>query len=638
MEMKTTAARWLVCLAWAAVFSSLIGRGLSAQRPVVHDPPASAGAAAAKADDAPVSIRITAIVTDRRGRPILDLKPSDFELQDNGVDQKLESAVQKSLPASGSAASPIQSADDEQRAAREAETRVFAIYLDEFHVSDGADSARVRDEVTRFIDTELRPRDLLFVLKTLDPVNSIRFSRDRAVARATIQNFAGRKGDFAPKTPFEEQYFGRTPEAVESARGQVAITALRELAMRMGELEPTRAALLIVTEDFAREGAGARQRRLPDWQSLSRIAGHFNFPVYTFDPRDQQPPAADSPDQPRPADRPPTMLQGLAAQTGGEASLGATGFASTLTRMSRDLDSYYVLTYQPSQATDGRFHPIQVRSKRKDAQIRVPTGYWSPLSSEWRAWLAKASAPPAPMKPARMLRRSPLIDTWVGFERGGDGRMRLVFTWDSPSYTPATRRLPPHTVVFKATTVDDTPIMESEVEPVRAAPEPGESRDRLTFEVPTGRIQIDLKILAADGSTLDTAARDIEVPVARGKQPVILPVQIVRARTARDFRVIVSGAVTAPSPSREFSRTERLLIRAPVFDPAGTAVTVTSAIVNSRGQRIRDIARLASAADTGAPEFDLPLGWLAPGEYGIEISVVGGSGVARQLVPIRITG
>ena len=281
----------------------------------------------------------------------------------------------KSVPASGSTSpSPVQSADDEQRAAREADTRVFAIYLDEFHVSDGPDSVRVRDEVTRFVDTELRPRDLLFVLKTLDPVSNIRFSRDRAVARATIQSFAGRKGDFAPRTTFEEQYFGRTPEAVESARGQVAITGLRELAMRMGELEPTRAALLIVTEDFAREAAGVRPRRLPDWQSLSRIAGHFSFPIYTFDPRDQpQPAPAASADQPRPADRPLTMLQGLAAQTGGEASLGATGFASTLTRMSRDLDSYYVLTYQPSQATDGRFHPIQVRSKRKDAQIRVPT-------------------------------------------------------------------------------------------------------------------------------------------------------------------------------------------------------------------------------------------------------------------------
>ena len=628
-----------VCLACAATVSGQIGRSLSAQRPVAHDP-ALSGAAAAKADATPVSIRITAIVTDRRGRPVLDLKPSDFELQDNGIDQKIESAVLKALPAAGSSpASPIKSADDEQRAAREADTRLFAIYLDEFHVADGPDSARVRDEVTRFIESELRPRDLLFVMKTLDPVNGIRFGRDRAVARTTIQSFAGRKGDIAPRTTFEEQYFGRTPEAVESARGQVAITALRELAMRMGELEPTRAALLVVTEDFARDGAGARQRRLPDWQSLSRIAGHFNFPIYTFDPRDPQPPvSAPSSDQPRAADKPQTMLAGLAAQTGGEASLGATGFASTLTRMSRDLDSYYVLTYQPSQATDGRFHPIQVRSKRKDAQVRVPSGYWSPLSSEWRAWLAKASAPPAPSKPARMLKRSPLIDTWVGFERGTDGRMRLVFTWDSPSNVSATRRLPPHTVVFKATTTDDTPIAESEVEPVALRPSSATHTIGSPSKVPVGRIQIDLTILAVDGSILDTAARDIDVPGARGTQPVILPVQIVRARTARDFRVIVGGAVTAPSPAREFSRTERLLIRAPVFDPAGSPVTVTSAIVNSRGQRIREIARLASAADTGAPEFDLPLGWLAPGDYGIEISVVGGSGVARQLVPIRITG
>jgi VWFA-related protein len=631
--------RWLACVTCAALFAVHGGAGVSAQRPVSHETGVDA-AAATGSDPAPVSIRINAIVTDRRGRPIVDLKPSDFELQDNGVDQKIESAVLKAMPPADSApGSPIRSAEDEQHAAREPDTRLFAIYLDEFHVADGLDSVRVRDEVTRFVDTELRPRDLLFVLKTLDPVGGIRFVRDRETARATIRSFAGRKGDYAPRSSFEEQFFGRTPEAVESARGQVVITALRELAMRMGELEPTRAALLVVTEDFARDGGGARQRRLPDWQGLSRIAGHFNFPIYTFDPREQQGASpAHASDQSRSGDQPQMILQGLAAQTGGEASLGGPAFASTFTRMSRDLDAYYVLTYQPSQATDGRFHPIQVRSKRKDAQIRVPTGYWSPLSSEWRAWLAKAAAPPAPSRPPRVLKRSPLIDTWIGFERGSDGRMRLVFTWDSATTPSATRRPPPHTVVLKATTPADTPIVESEVEAVRAAPEPGESRDRLAFEVPAGRIQIDLTILGADGSTLDTAARDIDVPAARGTTPVILPVQIVRARTARDFRMIVGGAVTAPSPAREFSRTERLLIRTPAFDPAGAPITVTGAIVNSKGQRIREIARLASAATSTEPEFDLPLGWLAPGDYGIEISVVGGTGSTRQLVPIRITG
>src|SRR5262249_58457057 len=132
-------------------------------------------------------------------------KPVDFELQDNGVDQKIESAVLKTMSEPGSSpASPILSAEDEQRAAKEAGTRLFAIYLDEFHVADGPDSARVREEVTRFVDTELRPRDLLFVLKTLDAVGNIRFVRDREAARAAIRSFAGRKGDYAPRTTFEE--------------------------------------------------------------------------------------------------------------------------------------------------------------------------------------------------------------------------------------------------------------------------------------------------------------------------------------------------------------------------------------------------------------------------------------------------
>ena len=153
--------------------------------------------------------------------------------------------------------------------------------------------------------------------------------------------------------------------------------------------------------------------------------------------------------------------------------------------MSRDLDGYYVLTYQPSQATDGRFHPIAVRTTRKDAQIRVPSGYWSPLSSEWRTWLDRSSAPPGPSAPVRALRRSRLIDTWYGFERGDDGRLEFVFTWE-PTPAGTALRSQPRVVVLKVSTPQGTALFERELHAV-APPGRGGADDRALFAVPTGR-------------------------------------------------------------------------------------------------------------------------------------------------------
>jgi hypothetical protein len=466
----------------------------------------------------------------------------------------------------------------------------------------------------------------------MDPVTGFRFTRDRAAARAVIGGFEGRKGDYAPRTPFEAQYLGRAPGAVESARAQIITTGLRELTMTMGELAPARGALVLISEGFV-EGAGVERRRLPDWQGLARAASHFNLPVYTFDPRD---PAAapDAAASPPPADRGLDTLQSLARQTGGEAVGDARDLVSGLARLSRDLDAYYVLTYQPSQATDGRFHPITVRIKRKDAQIRVPSGYWSPLSSEWRTWLDRDKAPVVPPGPVRTLRRSRLIDTWYGFERGADGRLSFVFTWE-PTSAGAALRSRPQVVLLKVSTPQGASLFEREVHAIQP---PGENaaEDRALFAVSPGRMQLDLSVRAADGSVIDTGAQDIDVPVVRGAGPVILQPQLVRARTVRDFRTLSAQPDAAPTPSRTFSRSERLLIRVPAYSPDGAPVTISASVSNMKGNTIRALDQVPAAG--GAAQFDLPLAFLAPGDYGIEVTVTSPAGTARQLIRFRLTG
>ena len=424
MSARQSAA--VLVLASAIVQSLVLGR-VQAQRATPADP-GDAAAPKTAAGPSPVSVRINAVVTDSRGRPVVDLKPGDFTLDDNGVAQALTSVELRSMSKATGDAPAVTTDDDEERVAREPDTRVFALFLDEFNVSPGVNSERVREAATTFLRDNVRSRDLVYVMKPMGPVTGLRFTRDRTGALATVASFEGRKGDYEPRTSFEQQYIGRTPAAVDSARAQIVTTGLRELTMKLGDLRPTRAAIVLISEGFVR-GPGGERRRLPDWESLARAASHFSIPIYTLDPRDA--PAVPQANEAPPADKAGDTLQSLAVRTGGEAVTDSRGMSSALGRISRDLDAYYVLTYQPTEATDGRFHPITVTTTRKNAAVRVPSGYWSPLSSEWRAWLDRASSPTTPAAPVRALRRSRFIDTWIGWERRDDGKIDFLFTWQT---------------------------------------------------------------------------------------------------------------------------------------------------------------------------------------------------------------
>src|SRR5215203_5350493 len=81
------------------------------------------------------NVRISTIVTDRQGKPVMGLWIADFDVREDGVVQKRVSVE-----------------------SRKPEPRRLAILLDEFHV-DAADTTPVRDAVARFVSEQLRPGD-----------------------------------------------------------------------------------------------------------------------------------------------------------------------------------------------------------------------------------------------------------------------------------------------------------------------------------------------------------------------------------------------------------------------------------------------------------------------------------------------
>ena len=556
-------------------------------------------AALALAAAAPDGVRISTLVTDRQGKPVPGLTIKDFELREDGVVQKLLSVD-----------------------ARKPAPRRLAIILDEFHVS-GDDSALVRDAVGKFVDEQVRADDSLIVLKPLDPLTSIDLNPDRARARAAIAGFEGRNGNFEPRNALEEQTMGRAPALVEAGRAQVVLSALRALASQMGA-KPGRSAIFVVSQGFMPQRRSFTSRGLPDAGIVERFANRYDVPIYAFDPRTSFDASNES----------AVILGQLVAETGGTLARGAD-LAGNLARASREVDSGYVLTYEPAHGDDGKYHPVTVTVVRREADARTRAGYVSQPSAEMRRAMEDAMHS-GPILPTRLLRRSPLIDVWSGVTRMSSGQGRFVVTWEPGHSLSSTARASASRVQLTATTKDGKVLYEGMLAPVRIGEAPdGANADRAEFDAPTGRVQIDMTILGIRGEKLDVDARDVEVPALKGTAPLMLPAILIATQSAREFRQVSGDVNAAPDPSRSFRRTERLVIRVPAYAGA-TPVAVTARLLNRLAQPISTLD--AVPGDGDVTQFDLPLAPLAPGDYYLLFSVPGPAGTVDQRVGFRITG
>ena len=263
------------------------GVGQPAPPPGARVPPPSRGRL--------VTVDVT--VTDARGRTLADLKPSDFELREGGTLLSLESVRRVRVDPASPVETParIQSAADERLAAGQEEARLFAIFLDEYHVASGAETDRVRETLRRFVDRDVSPRDLIVVMKPLDSLLTIRLTRDREAVRRTIEGFEGRKGDYQPRNGYERDYIAATPARIDVARSQLALSAINALAVHLGSLTDRRKTLIVATETVGRTDRRRDQEYLPTLDTVIRSANRSNVSVYPFDPRAAagQSPAAD---------------------------------------------------------------------------------------------------------------------------------------------------------------------------------------------------------------------------------------------------------------------------------------------------------------------------------------------------------
>ena len=633
-------------------------------------------------------VRVDVIATGKDGAAVADLQQGDFEVTEDGKPQKIETfrfiELDGGLMRTSDQAPPRQirtDADEEVEAARD-DVRLFAFFLDDYHVRRGASMAS-REEIARFIETQLGPTDMVAVMYPLQPVASVRFTRNHDAIRRAIGEFQGRKFEYEPRNEYEQKIAYYPTEIVEKVRNQISLSAMESLVSHMGGLKEGRKSLVLVSEGYsnilppqmrnpvaAMPGAGNPAAHDPnagrddpnefraqtfagfdmqeDLRQIYQAANRNNVSIYAVDPRGLATNEFDITENINTrTDRDylnSTMdtLRIMAEQTDGRAIVNRNDLTLAMKQIVRDASAYYLIGYSSASApTDGKFHDIKVRIRRPGVQVRARRGYWavSPADVERMAAVAAKPAPPKPVQNALASLAYPtrmrVIRTWIGAERGENGKTRVTFVWEANRApgAPARDTEQPARVSVTAVGTDGAPYFRGRVPtslpsagagpPV--APLPGA---QVTFEAPPGPMQLRLSVEGTDAQVLDAESREVTVPDLAAAETIFGTPAIYRARTVRDVQQLRTNRDAAPTAIREFQRTDRLLVRIPTYGASG----VSAKILNRSGAAISELP--VSMEGTQAV-FEAQLASMPTGDYILEISASGAD--LKELVAFRIT-
>jgi VWFA-related protein len=580
-------------------------------------------------------VRLDAIVTDARGRPVDNLRLEDVHLADGAAALTLESiryvrADGRADPAATLTA--IQSTDDERAAAARPGARVFALFLDEYHVAPEA-TARVKELARAFVNEQVGAGDLMILLRPLDPLLALRLTRDREAVLGEVEEFEGRLGQYQPRNAFERDFVAGDPARVEAMRTQITLSALHALAAHLGRIDGARKTALVVTEGFVPRGIRRGGELLPTLDAVIRASNNANVSWYPLDPRAPAVVAAAATDDASsPASRNRETIRRLADETDGRPIANSPELPAGLRRIVDDASGYYVMTFRG--ADDGRFHPVEVRVNRPGATVRARPGYWA-VSADEVARIQRASMPlppPPPLPPPTHV--SPLIRPWFGVTRGDEGRSRVTMVWEPARRQTGdrVRTLAPARLRVTASSPEGNAIFEGIVVPAGAPVIDGESTEAI-FEVPPGRVRLTMSIEDAASRVLDTDVREVLVGGLKGAVAIATP-EVLRARTARDLRTLAASPAATPTAAREFSRVEQLVIRLRVY--ADQEPVVTASLMNRRGQSMRALMVMKSDG-AGDYALALPLSGLAAGDYTINVRAAAATAEARETLSFRVT-
>ena len=363
-------------------------------------------------------VEVDAVVTDRQGRIVRDLKKEDFQVLEDGKSQSITNFTLVDIPVERDnrplfAASPI--IPDVRTNEKPFDGRVYVMVVDDLHTRFGR-SARVKGAAKQFIERRLGANDLMAVVHTAGPTDANQeFTNNKKLLLAAVDKTQGRKLDSTTANKTNE--YNRTRDLRQSGdplndpddmeRGfnaRTTLDTLRNVAEWFGAVRGRRKAILFVSEGIDYDIYDVIASNGSNHQSASMVmdatrdaigaATRANVAIYGIDPRgltdlgDESIEIGSFPDDTSLGIGQGSLqselrlsqdsLRTLSEETGGFAVVNKNDFATAFQRIVEDNSSYYVLAYYPPDARPGRTHKIDVRVTRPGLTVRARKAYLTP--------------------------------------------------------------------------------------------------------------------------------------------------------------------------------------------------------------------------------------------------------------------
>ena len=359
-------------------------------------------------------VEVDAMVTDRTGNFVRDLKKEDFQVLEDGRPQSITTFGLVDIPIERlqrplGAALPIE--PDVKTNERPFDGRVYVMVIDDFHTGFGR-TERVKRAAKQFIQRNLGSNDLMAVVHTAGGANSGQeFTSNKRLLVAAVDKTMGRKLRSATAEMTEEYYRTRgmpqtgplrdPSDQERTYNARAALDTLKNVADWFGGVHGRRKSILFVSEGidynivdvFNNQGASTV---LDATREAIASATKSNVSIYGIDPRglttmgDEEIEIGAYPDDPTVGVNSQSLqnelrmsqdsLRVLSEETGGFAAVNRNDLATAFDRIVQDNSSYYVLAYYPPTVDKrpGRFHKIEVRVTRPGLNVRSRRGYAAP--------------------------------------------------------------------------------------------------------------------------------------------------------------------------------------------------------------------------------------------------------------------
>ncbi len=365
---------------------------------------------------------INVAAKDKSGKPLADLKASDFAVTEDGKPQQIrvfeyQSLLDEPLPSRGLLQRPEEPAAARPQAARIApagkdeikykDRRLLVLYFD-FAGMPVADQYRAQQAAIKYVNTQMAASDAVAVMSfttTLKVLHDFTANRDSllAVIRGLVIGDTGMANGATGEENEEDTGAAITQDETEFNMFNTdrKLAALESAAKLLGSL-PEKKALVYFASGMTRTGVD-NQAQL---RGTVNAAIRSNVAFYPVDARglvaaapmgdatqgspggrgmysgDSQRAARNSFQQQQ------DSLYTLAADTGGKAMLDQNDLSLGIVQAQRDVSSYYILGYYSTNgALDGKFRRVKVQlAKGLAASLDYRSGYFA--SKEFRQFTA----------------------------------------------------------------------------------------------------------------------------------------------------------------------------------------------------------------------------------------------------------